>query len=394
RARTSRGDIMAETPLPEKPYKFLDSYAMEDAPIFFGRERETRVLLSDVVVNRLVVLFARTGTGKTSLINAGVRPLLQQKGYETFFVRVHRNPTESARAEILARSELNKLEGERFADQLENVVRELKRPIVLFFDQFEEFFLYTHKPSPAQGREFITDVARLYRNRDAGVHFVFSMREEFFVEMDAFRDEIPTIFHNDSNLRLRRFNFNQARDAIIHPARFFQTHFESDLVERLLRDLSENIEGEVDTVTEGEIEPAQLQIVCDTLWERHAGSLITLDQYRLLGGGHHGNIAQQVLYDRLERVFEKIGSPDQLNLLERLLPELRTKEGTKYVRDVESLTRALSVEEHPLDVSDLRDLLTMLEEVRFLRGGQRDSLEVVELSHDYLVGYLDELRER
>ena len=70
------------------PYKFLDSYGKRDAGIFFGRERETEILLADVVTSRFVVLFARTGTGKTSLINAAVRPELEQRGFATFFVRV------------------------------------------------------------------------------------------------------------------------------------------------------------------------------------------------------------------------------------------------------------------------------------------------------------------
>ncbi|HZF14052.1 MAG TPA: SIR2 family protein [Thermoanaerobaculia bacterium] len=382
---------MAGSLMPDKPYKFLDSYALEDSGIFFGRERETRVLLSDVLVNRLVVLFARTGTGKTSLINAGVRPRLKQQGYETFFVRVERDPTESARAEILMRSGFSGLQGERLSDQLENFVQVLKKPIVLFFDQFEEFFLYTYRPDPEKGRAFIADVARLYRNRDAGVHLVFSMREEFFVEMDIFRDEIPTIFHNDSNLRLRRFDRSQARDAIVHPARVFGTRIAPDLVEQLLRDLSEEARREAWGDSAGEIEPAQLQIVCDTLWEGRAEGEVTLAQYEALGRGRSGNIAQQVLYNRLEHVFDEIESPGQLALLGRLLPKLRTDEGTKYVRDVEGLAKALAEDGGVDDDSSLGELLQLLDRVRFIRRGQRDSLEVIELSHDYLVGHLDEL---
>jgi MoxR-like ATPase len=66
------------------PYKYLDSYEIHDEPLFFGRDEETEILLADVVVGRLVLLSAKTGIGKTSLINAGVRPALHRRGYSTF----------------------------------------------------------------------------------------------------------------------------------------------------------------------------------------------------------------------------------------------------------------------------------------------------------------------
>src|SRR6476660_1150097 len=90
---------MQSNPLADSPYKFLEyyDYTTGDQELFFGRERETQILLSDIIVRRLVVLFAKTGTGKTSLINAGVRPLLDKRGYATYFVRVSDDPIASAR---------------------------------------------------------------------------------------------------------------------------------------------------------------------------------------------------------------------------------------------------------------------------------------------------------
>jgi hypothetical protein len=124
------------------PYKFLEPYTQADADIFFGRDRETQILLADVVLSRLVVLFAKTGTGKTSLINAGVRPLLEERGYETFFIRVQQgDPASSTRAEIRKHSRLKLPERGSLAQQLQALSRRLKQPIVLFFDQFEEFFI-------------------------------------------------------------------------------------------------------------------------------------------------------------------------------------------------------------------------------------------------------------
>ena len=81
----------------DEPYKFLDSYGPGDHDIFVSRDREVETLVGDVISSRLVVLFAKTGTGKTSLINAGVRPRLADLDYETFYARVEHDPVDAVR---------------------------------------------------------------------------------------------------------------------------------------------------------------------------------------------------------------------------------------------------------------------------------------------------------
>src|SRR5512134_3544251 len=50
--------------------------------LFFGRDRETSELLSLVVSSRVVLCYAPSGAGKTSLMNAGLQPRLEQEGFE------------------------------------------------------------------------------------------------------------------------------------------------------------------------------------------------------------------------------------------------------------------------------------------------------------------------
>lgn len=402
----------------ESPYKFLDYYKLEDQDIFFGRKAETRILLSDVVVARLVVLFAKTGTGKTSIINAAVRPALEERGYATFFIRVKKDPITSARYEITKPEHEERWkkglvwEGNTFAEQLENVSRQLAMPIVLFFDQFEEFFIYpldeelvSKEEQLARRREFVSNIATIYHNPKSRVHVVFSMREEWFVEMDIFRDEIPKIFHNDSNLRLRWFNEEQARDAIKLPAKEFGVAIEDEVVDRLLADISVN----------NEVEPAQLQIICDTLWQKTEGERITLGDYLRLGDPRSTEkITRQVLFRRLEEEFEKIQDERQLQLLYALLPKLRTPKETKYVRDVPGLIKELTNDDPSLreiirDDAERQDLIENLKsngeplnelinklegEIGLIRTSVRDNLKVIELSHDYLVKSLGDLQTR
>jgi hypothetical protein len=274
------------------------------------------------------------------------------------------------------------------------------KPLAVFFDQFEEFF-QIEKGGPKKRKQFITEVATLNRDKSSGVHIVFSMREDFLYEMDQFRDHIPTIFHNDSSLRLRGLRAVQAADAIKLPAASRGVTITDGLVERLIIDLSRNSElEEVDGHAAGdevEIDPTHLQIVCDTLWRKrandsawaaHGSRAITLDDYLTLGQGmRHTNPARQILNQRLAEQFEKLSNENELDLLERLLPKLRTKRRTKFVREIPGLIQELKTDE-----TSLRTLLDKLEQWQVVRKSQRE--DSIELSHDYLVKSLGDLRRR
>jgi hypothetical protein len=376
----------------DSPYKFLASYEFDDRQRFFGREIETDVLLADVVVNRLVVLFAKTGTGKTSLINAGVRPVLKERGYASYVIRIRDGDPFQATRELLQAQE-----GDRFpatgslAEQLRGLAEALDQPLVLFYDQFEEFFLYLLERDLPRAEEFVDTVAQLYGDAASGVHLVFSMREEWFVEMGFFRERIPAIFHKDSNLRLRWFDRDQARRAIVGPVG--NEAYQAALVERLLDDLTASGREVAGTPSPGDIEPAQLQIVCHTLWRERSDGSLTLADYESLGdAAAAASITRQVLDRRLVEGFEAFTAREDLELLDALLPELKTEEGTKRVREYMDIVSALQSAGTSGDLVRVRSVVEKLRDLGLLQLVPRQSGELVELTHDYLVLRLDALR--
>ena len=265
-----------------------------------------------------------------------------------------------------------------------------EQPIVVFFDQFEEYFLYLAREDREQADRFIADLAELYDDRKSKVHVVLSMREDFYVELDEFRDRIPTIFHNDSSLRLQWFDPKQARAVIEGPARAARVAIDPALLDRLVADLS---------LRHGRVEPAQLQIVCDTLWGKRSDDGLTLGAYLALGQSDgETTVAEQIVSDRLTEEFRSYDSRSDLELIERLLEPrvLSTERGTKYARDVPSLVHLLSEDRTPpIKEEDLMHLLRRLAASRLVRLQIRDDLPHVELTHDYLVAdpkRLDELR--
>jgi SIR2-like domain len=363
-----------------KPYRYLDYFDEADKDLYFGRDREIRILTSDIVVSRLVVLFAKTGTGKTSLINAGVRPRLEPD-YRTLWLRVEDDPVKAARdalrdAGLLPRSR----ERDPLYQQLRSARRRAKKPIVLFFDQFEEFF--ERITAPEQRRRFVGEIADVYEDRQGDACVVLSMREEYFHELDEFRERVPSIFHKSSNLRLRPLDADQAREAIVEPAKLFGTVVEDELVDTLITDLA----------TDAGVPPANLQIVCDTLWNERADDAVTIgvDDYLALGGHGAGSPADRI-YER--RVEEDIGDSltvdSDLELFRRLMPTLRTDNKTKRPKELSEL-----VEELGADTATLDRLVGRLQGIGLLRVLPRYGAVHIEWTSDYLAGRTDDLMER
>src|SRR4030095_2510251 len=102
----------------------------------------------------------------------------------------------------------------------------------------------------------------------------------------------------------------------------FEAEFHPDLVGRLLDDLLTI--NNTDETKSREIEPTQLQIVCDTLWQNRTSNTILLSEYLTDADELDAiNPAQRILDQRLEAELSNIETDEDLLLLDRLLPLLR-----------------------------------------------------------------------
>jgi hypothetical protein len=344
-------------PIPDQPYKFLDSFEAEDVGIFFGRKEDSHRLADKVLSHRLVVLYGGSGTGKTSLIRAGVAPILARRGCLPIIVRPTDDPALTIKRELQ-----EKLEGLPdltidLPSFLQAAERATEKLIVVFLDQFEEFFLRFGDESRA---DFIAELAHCHQSEAIDTRFVLSIREDFFVRLHEFEGQLPTIF--DSRYRLERLTREDARDAIVEPAKLFGVAYEERLVERLLDDLYEEGVG-----------PPQLQIVCDRLYRQFGqpGRTIALADYEELGG------AKEILAGYLDSVLA--GYEDQeLEVARGILAALVTSQETKALVGFDTV-----VAEVGRDRETVEAILRSLIDQRLVRRVQ--SSEYYELTHDYLV---------
>jgi serine/threonine protein kinase len=91
------------------PYKELQSYTESDKEYFFGRKQEIEELLTRIYKHNIVGLFGESGTGKTSLVNAGLIPNFKNEGILTISVRCLDEPIKRIRETLFTILKENKI---------------------------------------------------------------------------------------------------------------------------------------------------------------------------------------------------------------------------------------------------------------------------------------------
>lgn len=276
-----------------KPYKFLDSFDLDDVNFFFGRSAASQALYESVIANRLTILHAKSGAGKTSLLNAGLAPKLITSGRLPIYARAFQDPVQAVKrviAPVTAGPWPDLLYKLSLSDCLGFVCRHLPRQVkelVLVLDQFEEFFIFW--PLRDHRQPFIDDFVQCYRDTELPVRFVLSIRKDYFSDLAEFEFYIPGIFENQR--RLDAMERTQAAEVITASASKLgnPVSYAPDLLDAILDDLKGS-----------GMELPHMQIICTRLFENAlaAGTnTIDLPKYQILGRapGILGNYLNDIL---------------------------------------------------------------------------------------------------
>lgn len=351
----------------KRPYKFLDYFEMDDQAIFFGRENDLPKILAKIYSQNLLLLYAKSGSGKTSLINAGLRPELEKEGYFTCYIRVFEDPVVAIKraVNLALPAPIEEADDLMLWAFLRKASRSVQKPFVLFLDQFEEFFIRLGQGTQTH---FIHECELCLKKGETQTRFVFSMREDFLAELELFRIQVPSIFFQ--SYRLKGLQREEARNAIIQPAKLLNITWESELVDLLLQDLDE-----------GAIEPPHLQIVCDRLYDKREGNEIKWIHYEKSGG------AKKLLADYMTSVLEAMQDKKDA---EKILKTLVTSLETKSLLSVEEILNRADV----IDPQQAKKIMQHLIDQRLLRSFEHEGKPYCELAHDFLAiqirGWLNE----
>jgi hypothetical protein len=306
------------------PYKGLSYYEEVDAPFFFGRERETQIVVAKLRSSRLTVLYGQSGVGKSSLLRAGAarelmeiaRENVERRGTPRLVVAVFPFDDELARAtwrddpiggimkavqRAVESLQLDVAPPDAGTDLCKGLAEwnaRLGSDLVVVLDQFEEYLLY-HEGEDGPGT-LAAELPRALSEPNLRVNFLISIREDMLAKLDSFKRSIPTIF--DTCVSVGHLSQQDARAAIEKPIKRYNElpgstegiNIEPKLVDALLRELETGRVvvgvtgvGEAQERSPGEAQPVEtpyLQLVMTRLWreERQAGSktlrLATLDR--------------------------------------------------------------------------------------------------------------------
>ena len=141
-------------------------------------------------------------------------------------------------------------------------------PRVLIFDQFEE--LLSFYPERWLDREGFFEQIRDGLEDDSVLRVVFVIREDYLAQLDPYTRLLPEKLR--TRFRLERMDKEAALSAAIEPLKetglFYAEGVAEQLVNELLQVRVETASGKFEIITGDLIEPVQLQVVCQDLWEQ------------------------------------------------------------------------------------------------------------------------------
>jgi WD40 repeat protein len=325
------------------PYKGLAPFEDSelDALLFFGRERETEVIVANLLASNLTVLYGPSGVGKSSILRAAVARRLREQAPDAVVAVV---------GDWAHAPRLPEVVGETF----------------LILDQFEEYFLY-HDQGPLHEQ-----LPALLANPH--VHVLIALREDALARLDAFQARIPNVFAN--RLRLDQLDELEARRAIVGPLDRWNAEVLPDERVRIEHELVDRVLVQVQSVP-GRVEAPYLQLVMERIWEAEradGSSVLHAATLERLGG------AERIVSDHLERALGAL-PPREAEIATSALKFLVTPSRTKIAHSFGDLVGYTN--ESPVE---LRQVLEVLASQRILRAvaDTEHSGNRYEIFHDVL----------
>ncbi len=369
---------------------YVGPRAFRTGEVLYARDRETHELADLLVAERIVLLHAPSGAGKTSVIRAGLRPLLEQRNFRpTVPLRVNTPPPPNGDVHNrYVYSTALGLLGERRQPselaglELGEVVEEAEAGhdngfLVLVFDQFEE--ILTIDPTDWESQAgFFMELGAVLAN--GPVWALFSMREDYMGGLERYVRFLPG--HLRATYRLDFLDRTAAKAAIQRPAREHGIEFTDEAAAELVRRLSlvkvQRPDSDVSEIEAPFVQPVQLQVVCRRLWksvaQKKADDFSAIDLADVEAYADIPKALRSYYGSTVEEVAAQTGMPE-VTIRDWFEKELITAQRFRC--------QTVTGPEAP-DV-DSKGVLEALEAAYLIRSDERANVLWWELTHDLLI---------
>ena len=387
------------------PYAGLRPFRIDEDYLFFGREEQTAELVRLLREQRFLAVVGRSGSGKSSLVRAGLLPevqggMMQSVGsaWEIAVLRPGGHPVRNL-AEALVEADLYDAEDVETVPRLLATLNhsamglveafrqsdiEPDTNLLILVDQFEELFRFGQHDSRAQDQAhaFVELLLEASSSRDVSVYVVLTMRSDYLGDCA----HVPGLAEavNRGEYLIPRLNRNQLRAAIEGPAKVGGAAISYRLVQHLLNELGD--------------EEDQLPILQHALmrtwsfWEddHQGGEEVDLRHYEGIGG------MQRAISNHADEIFDSLPDNRHRRVVETMFRSLTVKgEDNRGVRRPTPLGTLVRIaDEDPAVLRTVADAYRR-QGVTFLMPGEGVPLDddtVIDLSHESLMRVWQRLR--
>jgi WD40 repeat protein/class 3 adenylate cyclase len=372
----------ASGPVPPCPYRGLYAFGESDAAFFFGRGDAVQELEQAVHRRSLVALLGASGSGKSSVVFAGLLPRLRAEGgWLIASFRPDETPLRPLLATLVALLP-ERLDGSARGSEtdglllatgegrpvLDDLIARIHRSsatsrLLVVADQFEQIYTLCQRPDERQ--RFLDAFLRL--TRIDRVVVVLTLRADFLgqaLESRTFADALQA-----ADLKLGPMTEDELRAAIENPARKLSVRFEMGLVDRILSDVRGQPGG-----------LPLLEFALTELWGRQRQGRLTHLAYEEIGG------VALAIAGYAEDLYRTLSPAERDQVRGVLLQLVRPGEGTEDTRRIAS--RAEIRDEHWPAVTRLANARLVVTRHHEDRG--EDTAEVV---HEALIREWQRLRD-
>lgn len=383
---------MSSDNAPQDPY--VGPRAFKEGEPIFGRSREELQLFQLLVARRIALLHSPSGAGKTSLIQAGLIPRLKADGFNVLpIARLNEKPPDSpphgngfnryvySLLLSLQEGREDRLDGQLASQSLSSYLEAdyLKESdselAVLIVDQFEE--ILTVDPTDIDQKSvFFAQIGQALRNPNLWA--LFAIREDYLGALEPYVRAIPTRLAN--TLRLDLLGTAAASEAISKPADAQGVQFSDRAVKALVDDLRliqvQQPDGKVVEQPGPYVEPVQLQVVCQRLWQELSPGQTEITEEDLK---EVGNVDESLAAYYAERVSAIEADPES-SASER---DVRRWVHDNLITKDDIRVPVLKGQEQTGGLDNRA--IGMLEDAHLVRADKRAGMIWYELAHDRLV---------
>lgn len=351
--------------LPPCPYPGLQPFDESDAPYFHGRTAEIQEMVKAVDRFRFLMVLGPSGSGKSSLVFAGLLPHLTSRTWTVLTLRPQKSPATSLKRRLSGVLEKPEEAVARYLKSQSGASR-----LLLVVDQFEEFFTQAEEE---ERKPFLAMIQSLREVEACTV--VLTLRAVFFE--DLMLSGLWPVGASD-RIEVTPLRDDAMREAIVEPAKKAGVKIDEGLVELLVADAAG--------------EPGRLPLLQATmsfLWDKIEKGEIPLEAYKQLGEKGH----QRVVYALVrgaEDALDSLSSGEQQVARHVFLRLIQFVEGRPDTRRQQPISALLDAAEDPVMV---QQTVTKLAAKGLLVVDPQEEGQPVDLAHEALITAWPTLRE-